>query len=135
MTKPDRTDDPVHDPQDFGGAASPEASLAARIDRSTAAGEVDREAGGSAADPITTPVPDRQETGVEAPLVEGHETAPRSGRVDAAGADYGSDPYRDRIGAAASGRAPAGSIGGALEPPPGEDVPGSTTEESGKDRA
>jgi len=113
-----------------GGASGPEPSLAARIDRSTAADAVDREAGGSAADPVTTPVPDRQETGAEAPLAEGPEAAPRSGRVDAAGADYGSDPNRERIGAAAADAAPAGSVGGALEAPPDEDVPGSTTAQS-----
>ncbi|HET7026635.1 MAG TPA: hypothetical protein VFI28_02975 [Candidatus Limnocylindrales bacterium] len=136
MTKPpDRTDDPVHDADDFGGASSPEPSLVARIDRGTVADRHDTLAGGTAADPLTTPVPDRQETGVEAPLVEGSESAPRSGRADAAGADYGSDPHRDRIGAAASGGAPAGSVDGALEPPPGEDVPGSTTEEFGGEHA
>jgi hypothetical protein len=136
MTKPpDRTDDPVHDPDDFGGASSPEPSLETRMHRSTAADRRDALAGGAAADPLTTPVPDRQETGIEAPLVEGSEAAPRSGRVDAAGAGYGSDPHRDRIGAAASGEAPTGSVGGALEPPPGEDVPGSTTEESSGDGA
>jgi hypothetical protein len=136
MTKPpDRTDDPVHDPDDFGGASSPEPSLEARIDRSTAADRHDALAGGAAADPLTTPVPDRQETGVEAPLVEGSEAAPRSGRVDAAGADYGPDPHRDRIGAAASGGAPTESVGGALEPPPRGDVAGSTTEEAGGEQA
>ena len=136
MTKPlDPTDDPVHDADDFGGASSPEPSLVARIDRATAADRHNALAGGTAADPLTTPVPDRQETAVEAPLVEGPESAPRSGRVDAAGADYGSDPHRDRIGAAASGSAPAGSVGGALEPPPGEVAPGSMTKESGGERA
>lgn len=116
--------DPVHDSDEFGGAASPEPSLVARIDRSAAAGAADPEAGGAPADPVTTPVPDRQETGREAPLVEGPETAPRTGRVDAAGADYGPDADRDRVGRAASG-GPAGSVGGALEPPLDEDAPGS----------
>ncbi|HEU4671699.1 MAG TPA: hypothetical protein VFS32_02255 [Candidatus Limnocylindrales bacterium] len=115
--------DPLRHPAEFRGAASPEPSLAARMDRSTAADAVDAAAGGSAADPVTTPVPDRQETGREAPLVEGPETAPRTGRVDAAGADYGPDADRDRVGRAASG-GPTGSIGGALERPPGEDLPG-----------
>jgi hypothetical protein len=128
MTNPrDRTDDPVHEPDDFGGAASPGPSLVARIDRSVAADTVDVEAGGSPSDPLTTPIPDRQETGRGFPLVEGSESAPRTGRVDAAGADYGSDPNRDRIGQAAAGGPPI-SVGGALEPPSGEDVPGSTSE-------
>jgi hypothetical protein len=120
--------DPIHGSDEFGGAASPEPSLAARIDRSTAGDEVDPLDGGSASDPVTTPVPDRQETGREQPLVEGPETAPRTGRVDAAGADYGPDPNRTRIGEAAEGGVPT-SVGGALEPPPGEDVPSSTTAE------
>lgn len=124
MTENRPEHDPIHEPGEFGGAASPEPSLTARIDRSTAADEADAEAGGAAADPTTTPVPDRQETGREAPLVEGSESAARSGRVDAAGADYGPDPRRDRIGRAAAG-GPVGSVGGALGPPPDEDVPGS----------
>jgi hypothetical protein len=119
MTESNAPDDPVHDPDDFGGAASPDASLAARIDRSSAADAIDPLSAGTVADPATTPVPDRQETGPESPLVEGSESSARTGRVDAAGADYGSDPNRDRIGRAASGGVPT-SVGGSLEPPPGE---------------
>jgi hypothetical protein len=105
------------------GASSPDASLAARIDRTTAADRFDPLSPGDAADPVTTPVPDRQETGPEQALVEGPEASPRTGRVDAAGGTFGPDADRNRIGAAASGEAPAGSVDGALEPPPEEPQP------------
>ncbi len=124
--------DPVAEPEDFGGAASPDASLVARIDRSTVADQVDPLVSNAASGTRTTPVPDREETSVTAPLVEGSEAAPRSGRVDAAAATFGPDADRRRIGAAAAG-APPTSVGGALEPPPGEDVAGSRSATLGGD--
>jgi hypothetical protein len=133
MTNERPDSDPIHEPNDFGGAAAPDASLAARIDRSTAADRIDPLASGTPVDPTTTPVPDRQETGPESPLVEGRESAPRSGRVDAAGATFGPDADRVRIGQAAAGGPPS-SVGGALEPPPGEGEPGSLSAEEDEER-
>jgi hypothetical protein len=116
VDRPEHEIDPNADDDDFGGAASPDASLAARIDRSSAADTVDPLAGGSAADPLTTPVPAREETG-SPDLHEGPEAAPRTGRVDAAGATFGPDADRTRIGGAASGQTPTESVGGAMGTP------------------
>jgi hypothetical protein len=117
--RPEHETDPIADQDDFGGAASPDASLAARIDRSSAADSIDPLAGGSPADPLTTPVPAREETGSPA-LHEGPAAAPRTGRVDAAGATFGPDADRNRIGGAASGETPTESVGGAMGTPDAE---------------
>jgi hypothetical protein len=101
---------------DDAGASEPSPSLAARIDRSAVEGRELEELGTVPAS-ATTPVTDRQNTGSESRLAEGDETAPRDGRVDAAGATFGPDPERQRIGATAAGGTPTESVGAALGTP------------------
>ncbi len=117
MTDP-KTPARTRSPSDDGsGADAPTASLAARIARNDPERREalrDRASRGPA-DPPTTPIPDRQDTGAGRGLTEGSETAPRSGRVDAAGATYGPDRERRRIGTTAAGEAPTESVGGAMD--------------------
>ncbi len=96
-------------------AASPEPSLAVRLDKS-ATGAPPTNLGRPAGSPRTEPIPDDQETGLTERMREGAETAPRSGRVDAPGATYGPDPDRRRIERAPEGGLP-GSRGAQMDTP------------------